>query len=327
MPISRRHLLTTTALSAAAVAASLAVPGSRALLAQTRPRNAGIYRFKLGDFNLISISDGTLTVPAAVFAANASPEQLQEVLKQSFLSSTLTADCNILLVDTGRQKVLIDTGSGGLNGATAGKLVENLQQAQIQPSDITAIVLTHAHGDHIGGLRGTNGTTFPNARYFINKREWDFWTSDRPDLPNFRGPAEMKQQMLNLAKTQLSTIRERVTTIQPNQEFLPGIQAMPAYGHTPGHIAVRIASGDVALVHVADTVHINSINLWHPSWTPIFDGDQALAAQTRQAVLAKIAADRTLMFAYHFPYPGIGYLRSRPQEGFDWQPVPWQFAV
>jgi glyoxylase-like metal-dependent hydrolase (beta-lactamase superfamily II) len=325
MALSRRAFL-----ASAAIATAAALPPTRQLLAQTTqrlmPRNAGIYRFKLGRFNLISVSDGALTVPAAVFAGNATPDQLATVLKQGFQQETLSADCNVLLVDTGRDKVLVDTGSGALNGATVGKLLENLQQAQIKPSDITAVILTHAHGDHVGGLKGTKGLTFPNARYFINAREWNFWTGRSVDLPKFKGPAELKQQMMTIARTQLGLIRDRVTLFEPNQEFLPGFMAIPAYGHTPGHIALRIASGDAVLVHTADTVHIHTINLWNPSWTPIFDADQAMAAQTRQAVLAKIAGDRSLMFAYHFPYPGIGNLRPRAQGGFDWQPVNWQFT-
>ncbi|MEG4214169.1 MBL fold metallo-hydrolase [Microcoleus sp. Pol14C6] len=322
MPISRRTFLT------GAIATSFALPTAGRLLAQTPPRampgNAGIYRFKLGNFNLISISDGTLSVPAALFAGNAKPEELQEVLKQGFQGETLSADCNVLLVDTGANKVLIDTGSGLLNGATVGKLIENLQQAQIKPSDITAVILTHAHGDHVGGLNGKSGLTFPNARYFISKQEWNFWTGNSVDLPNFGGPAEMKQQMIEIAKTQLGLIRDRVTQFDVNQEFLPGFTAIPAYGHTPGHVAIRIASGNAVMVHTADTVHIHTINLWNPSWKPIFDADREMAATTRQAVLEKIAGDRTLMFAYHFPYPGIGHLRARDRGGFDWQPVNWQ---
>lgn len=323
MPISRRTFLT------AAIATTFALPTTRHLLAQTAPsmmpRNAGIYRFKLGNFNLISISDGKLSAPAAIFASNATPEQLNEVLKQGFQGETLSIDCNVLLVDTGQNKVLIDTGSGLLNGATVGKLIENLQQVQIKPSDITAVILTHAHGDHVGGLNGTAGLTFPNARYFISSVEWNFWTGRSVDLPKFGGPAEMKQQMIKIAQTQLRLIRDRVTLFEVNREFLPGFTPIPAYGHTPGHVAIRIASGDAVMVHTADTVHINTINLWNPSWKPIFDADLDMAATTRQAVLEKIESDRTLMFAYHFPYPGIGHLRSRNGGGFDWQPVNWQF--
>jgi glyoxylase-like metal-dependent hydrolase (beta-lactamase superfamily II) len=323
MPISRRTFLT------GAIATSFALPITGNLWAQTArpmmPGNTGIYRFKLGNFNLISISDGTLSVPAAIFASNAAPEEFNRVLQQGFQGEKLTVDCNVLLVDTGQNKVLIDTGSGLLNGATVGKLIENLQQALIKPSDITAVILTHAHGDHVGGLNGKSGLTFPNARYFIGKQEWNFWTGNSVDLPKFGGPAEMKKQMIEIAKTQLGLIRDRVTQFDVNQEFLPGFTAIPAYGHTPGHVAIRIASGNAVMVHTGDTVHTNTINLWNPSWKPIFDADREMAATTRQAVLEKIARDRTLMFAYHFPYPGIGHLRDRNGGGFDWQPVNWQF--
>jgi glyoxylase-like metal-dependent hydrolase (beta-lactamase superfamily II) len=135
----------------------------------------------------------------------------------------------------------------------------------------------------------------------------------------------MKKQMITIAQTQLALVRDRITMIEVNQEFLPGFTALPAYGHTPGHVAIRITSEDAMMVHTADTVHIQSINLWHPNWTPIFDADQEMAATTRQAVLEKIASDRTLMFAYHFPYPGIGNIHPRSQGGFNWQPVEWKF--
>jgi glyoxylase-like metal-dependent hydrolase (beta-lactamase superfamily II) len=324
MSISRRAFLIS-----ATAASALLLPRPRHLLAQTvaqlMPRNAGFYRFKLGQFNLTSISDGKFMAPAAVFAGNAAPEELKAALKRSFQSENLALDCNVLFVDTGTEKVLIDTGSGSLNGPTVGKLLENLRAARIKPADITAIVLTHAHGDHIGGLKGTNGLTFPNARYFMGQKEWDFWMAKKVDLPNFKGPADMKKQAIEIAKTQLPLIKDRVTLVKENEEFLPGLTAIPAYGHTAGHIAVRIASGDAVMVHTADVVHSSAVNLFNPSWTPIFDADQVAAAKTRQALLSKIATDRTLVFAYHFPYPGIGNIRPLAQGGFDWQPREWQF--
>jgi glyoxylase-like metal-dependent hydrolase (beta-lactamase superfamily II) len=324
MPISRRAFLVS-----ATAATALLLPRPRHLLAKTieklMPRNAGIYRFKLGQFNIISISDGKFMAPASVFASNAAPEALKAALKRNFQSENLALDCNVLLVDTGTEKVLIDTGSGSLNGPSVGKLLDNLRTARIKPIDITAIVLTHAHGDHIGGLKGTNGLTFPNARYFIGQKEWDFWMAKTVDLPNFKGPAEMKQQAITIAKTQLAFIQDRVTFIKENEEFLPGFTAIAAYGHTPGHIAVRVASDGAAMIHTADVVHSRAVNLFNPTWTPIFDADQVAAAKTRQELLNKIATDRTLVFAYHFPYPGIGNLRPLPEGGFDWQPLEWQF--
>jgi glyoxylase-like metal-dependent hydrolase (beta-lactamase superfamily II) len=234
----------------------------------------------------------------------------------------------VLLVDTGPEKVLIDTGSGSLNGATAGKLIANLKQVDIAPDDITAVILSHAHSDHVGGLGGqADALLFPNARYFIGQTEWSFWTGNRIELPKFKGGDELKQKMVDVARSQLNLIRDRVTQFEPKGEILPGFTALQAYGHTPGHVAIQIASGDAKMVHTADTVHTHTINLWNPSWQPIFDGDPDLAAATRQRVLAKIASDRTLMFAYHFPYPGIGHLRPRPEGGFEWEPVAWQFEA
>jgi glyoxylase-like metal-dependent hydrolase (beta-lactamase superfamily II) len=128
-----------------------------------------------------------------------------------------------------------------------------------------------------------------------------------------------------MGRSQWCALRLDENKLDTLRLFLPGFTALPAYGHTPRHVAIRIASGDAMMMHTADTVHIQSINLWHPNWTPIFDADQEMAATTRQAVLEKIASDRTLMFAYHFPYPGIGNIHPRSQGGFNWQPVEWKF--
>jgi glyoxylase-like metal-dependent hydrolase (beta-lactamase superfamily II) len=327
--ISRRTFLRTVG----GVAIATTVPatvGVSQMLAQTRPssvrRNVGSYQFQLGDFRLTSLSDGVLKPPAALFAGNATPEQLKAVLQAGFQSETLTADCNILLVETGKNKVLIDSGNGRLSGQTAGKLVENLATLQITPAQIDAVIITHAHGDHVGGLTGqADSLTFPNARYYVSNPEWTFWTAKKVMFPaNFRGGAEMAKGFIDAAQKQFAAIRDRVTRIEMNQEIIPGFTAVSTPGHTPGHIAVRIQSGNAVLIHTADLVHIHTINLWNPSWQPIFDADPVLAAQTRQNTLAKIASDRTLMFAYHFPFPGVGHIRPRTGAGFEWEPILWQ---
>jgi glyoxylase-like metal-dependent hydrolase (beta-lactamase superfamily II) len=313
----------------AAIAATLPVACQSArTLAQAPLKNARSYSFKLGNFTLSSVSDGILRPPAALFSGSASPEQLAAVLKAGFQSETLMVDCNILLVDTGSSKVLVDAGNGSLNGNTAGKLVENLAQMQIRPSEINSIIITHAHGDHVGGLVNASGAfLFPNARYYISETEWNFWLNPRVSLPNLRGGAEMARSFITTAQKQLGPIRDRVTRFAMNREIIPGFTALPAPGHTPGHIALRITSGNVSLIHTADTVHIHTINLWNPDWQPVFDADPVQAAATRQRILAQIASDRALMFAYHFPFPGVGYLRSRNPKGFEWQPLHWQSAT
>jgi glyoxylase-like metal-dependent hydrolase (beta-lactamase superfamily II) len=322
--LSRRSFLKTATF--AAIATSLPIAWYSVAQAQTPARNPGVYRFKLGEFKLATISDGVLSAPAAAFAGDVTPEQLQAVLREGFQTETLMPDCNILFIDTGTHKVLIDSGSGNLNGATAGKLLENLAQAQIAPTDIDTIIISHAHPDHVGGLTDPLGAKlFTSAQYYVPNTEWKFWMNPNVSLPKVKLPDEAKKGFIAVAKKQLTAIQDRVTKFEVNQEIIPGISAIAAPGHTAGHVAIRITSGEASIVHTADVVHTHTINLWNPSWQPLFDADPEQAATTRQTVLAKIASDRTLMFAYHFPFPGIGHITPREGGGFNWEPVSWQF--
>lgn len=323
--VSRRTFLT-SAISAA-IASTVPLAWKSGVVAQqsqsARSSNAKFYRFKLGDFQMTSIEDGVfVNMPAKAFAGNASPAQLSEVLQQGSQSETLNINCNILLVDTGTQKVLIDAGSGFLTEPTAGKLIGYLQTLQIQPTDIDAIIITHAHVDHVGGLLDSTGAiAFPQARYFISKIEYDFWMSPEVSLPNVRVDEKTKEQFISIAKKCLGAIQDKVTRFEEEAEILPGFYAIPAPGHTPGQVAIRIVSGNDSMVHTADVVHTHKINLWHPDWQPIFDASPDQAATTRQEILSAIASERRLMYAYHFPFPGIGYLRSRSGGGFEWEPI------
>jgi glyoxylase-like metal-dependent hydrolase (beta-lactamase superfamily II) len=327
--VSRRIFLTSAI--GAAIASTVPLAYKSSVVAQnngsTRLSNAKFYQFKLGDFQMTSISDGVLTVPAKVFASNASPTQLSEVLQQGFQSETLTLNCNVLLVDTGTQKVLIDSGSGFLTDPTAGKLIDNLKTLQIEPTDIDAIIITHAHADHVGGLLDSAGAlAFPQARYFVSKTEYDFWTNPQVNLPDVQVDEKTKEQFISIAQKCLGAIKENVTQFEAGEEIIPGFSAIAAPGHTPGQVAIRIVSGNDSMVHTADVVHTHTINLWNPSWKPIFDASGDQAAKTRQEILSAIASERRLMYAYHFPFPGIGYLRSRSEGGFEWEPVGWKVS-
>ncbi len=337
MPVSRRSFLksvgwgTIAVVGPGAIVAGLGYKGSAQSAGAASPKassgNAGFYRFKIGAFNCVSLSDGMLNPPAKAFAGNASEAELKAALQEGFISEKLSADCNILYVDTGKNKVLVDVGSGSLNGPTAGRLLSHMAAAGLRPAEVDTILISHAHGDHVGGLSKFPAQIFPKARYYVSQPEWGFWMGDSPSLPKIPGGPEMVKGMAAIAKQQLKTIESKVTQFGLEKEIVPGITSISAPGHTPGHVAFRIQSGDVSLVHTADVVHIAAINLRHPEWQPVFDGDPALAVQSRKAVLAKIERDRTLMFAYHFPFPGLGHLRSRMGGGYDWQPVQWMTEV
>jgi glyoxylase-like metal-dependent hydrolase (beta-lactamase superfamily II) len=328
---SRRAFLRTASLAAVAMAIPVASCSSHAAqvteLSQ-QSRNPGFYRFKLGTFEMVSVSDGTLAVPAALFAGNATPEQIAEVLQAGFETETLSPHCNVLYVNTGQNKVLIDTGNGTLSGDTVGKLLTNLQAAQINPADIDTIIITHAHGDHVGGLLNQSGSlVFANARFYISRLEDEFWMQPQVSLPKIGLDEATKQRMISTIKQQLGAIQSQLTMFEFEQEIIPGFYAIPASGHTPGQTALRITSGDQLLTHTADVVHTHHINLWHPDWKPIFDADPDQAVETRKRVLQRISDSRELMYAYHFPFPGLGHIRPRQEGGFTWEPVNWQFEA
>lgn len=326
---SRRFFLRSAALATVAIALPISLRKSLAAQAIDSTQslgNSGIYRFKLGNFELISLSDGVLEVPAAVFAGNATAEQLAAVLKDGFQSEKLTPDCNILYINTGSNKVLIDAGNGAFAPAkTAGKLLANLKIAKIKPTDIDTIIITHAHGDHVGGLADRTGKSiFSNARFYISRSEHDFWTQPNVSLPKIGIDRTSQQKMIGTAQQQLKAIRDRLTLFDVDREIVPGITAIAASGHTPGHVALRITSGEMSMIHTADVVHTHTINLWNPDWQPVFDADPTEAVNTRKQILEKIASDRELMFAYHFPFPGIGHIRPRNEGGFAWEAVNWE---
>jgi glyoxylase-like metal-dependent hydrolase (beta-lactamase superfamily II) len=330
--INRRTFLQIATLTTAAIALNSTSPMTKSVAEQKPPTqsNSPFYRFSLGDYQCISISDGTLTPPnAAAFAGNAPPQELTTALKDGFQTSeNFTVNCNILFVNTGKNKVLIDAGGGFLVPPTAGKLVSNLKLLGISPREIDTIIISHAHGDHIGGLTDKNGKfIYPNAKYYINRGEFDFWTNPKASLPKIGGGEKMAADMIATAKKVLEAISKRVVKIDVEKEIIPGFFAINAHGHTPGHIAIRIKNKDISLIHVADAVHTHTVNLRHPEWRPIFDADAEQAALTRQRILSQIATERTLMYAYHFPFPGLGHIRERGEGGYSWEPMPWQLSI
>jgi glyoxylase-like metal-dependent hydrolase (beta-lactamase superfamily II) len=286
-----------------------------------------IYDFKVGAFECMAISDGYLTYasptfppPATFLFVNAQKELLEQALHQHNIQPEHWLEWKssyiCLLINTGEHRVLVDTGAGGL-APTTGRLIQNLQAARITPEDIDMVILTHCHPDHIGGNILEEGKpAFPNARFAIWQDEWDFWTSDEAEE---KLDEHVREVLLGAVQKNLPPIQDRLELIECEREILPGIQAIAAPGHTPGQMALAISSRGEELLYISDTV-LHPIHLEHPEWCAAVDFAPHQVSATRHRIFNRAAAEKALVLAFHFPFPGLGYITQK-REGWEWQPI------
>jgi glyoxylase-like metal-dependent hydrolase (beta-lactamase superfamily II) len=290
--------------------------------------DTGSFRFKIGEFECASISDGAFNYPPESFFANAPIESIEEALRERNLpTEQVTTPYTCLLVDTGQHRVMIDTGAGNLGAHAAevfpsldhstsvtGLLLENMRAMGIEPSEIDTVIVTHAHPDHVGGtLDETGGLVFSNAHYFISEEEWNFWTSDA-------ATTKAPPIMVETARRNLDPIEDRLTLVGATSEIVPGVRAIATFGHTPGHIALSITSEGEQLLHVSDAV-LYPLHLEHPEWTPVFDMRPEQASASKHRIFDLAAEEDALVFAHHFPpFPNLGHVRKKEQ-GWRWQRI------
>ena len=280
--------------------------------------DAETYRFKIGAFKCLAVSDGTFVYPAGMVFVNAPKEEYEAALGERRLPlDKIETPYTCLYLETGEHRVLLDTGAGKL-GPTTGRLVKNLLSESIDPETIDTVILTHGHPDHIGGNLDSNGNlTFPNARYVMSREEWDFWTS-KPDLSGLKCDDHLKQLLLQYARDMLPPIRHQLDLIDGEAEILPGVRTLAAPGHTPGHIALEISSQGEVLIDAVDAM-LHPILIDRLDWYSVVDllPDKALASRRR--LLERAADSGATLMAFHFPFPGLGRVR-RTKSGFSYTP-------
>lgn len=302
--LSRRSAL----LAAAALPLAATLPRPALAAAEMMgPSQSLANRFKLGAFEVTALLVGTRTVPdpQKIFGLNATPEAFAEASAANFIPTNKAQFFfTPTVVNTGAELVLFDTGlnpDGTLAALTA---------AGYSADQVDAVVLTHMHGDHVGGLSGDAGVTFPNARYVTGAVEHNHWMGGANE--NFDG----KVRPLN----------EKIAFVDDGSSVAGGITAMMAAGHTPGHMGYMLESDGKQLMLTSDLANHYVYSLAYPDWEVTFDMDKAAAAATRRRVLGMLAADRVPFIGYHMPFPAMGYVETR-EDGFRFVPASYQMML
>ena len=305
-----RTTLTRRAVLGSAAALPLAAVAATSARATAPMMGAGTTRFnrvRLGDFEVTTLLAATTPRPDphSIFGLNVDKATFDEV---SATANIPTDQAQFFftptVVNTGSELVLFDT---GLN---AEGITSALEAAGYTPDQVDVVVITHMHGDHIGGLMGDGGATFANARYVTASAEFDAW-------------AAMDNQTFN---AKMRPLAEQTEMIGDGANVASGITAMAAHGHTPGHTAYMIESGGSQLLIAADFANHYVWSLGYPDWEVKFDMDKAKAAETRRRLLGMLAADKIPFVGYHMPWPGTGYVSAKG-DGFVYEPTSYQLML
>lgn len=281
-------------------------PAAAPATAAPQPDPADVRRFRIGALEAVALKDGDIDIAndGKTFAVGQPSAEVAALLTGAGQSTdVLHLSLQPLLVRSGERVLLFDSGAGNASFAKAGRLPASLRAAGVEPAQVTDIFISHKHGDHVGGLLDANGApAFANAAIHLSAPEWQALKSD-PD-----------------AAALAAAIAPRVATFEPGAAIIPGVvTAVAVDGHTPGHSAYDIASGDEHLLYIGDSAHHSVISVQRPLWTVKFDENPALAGPSRRALLQRAADGNLRVYAVHFPFPGLGRIKAQG-DSFVWQP-------
>lgn len=284
------------------------------------------YALKIGDIDVLVVSDGVLPLPTAMLAHNADPSGRAAWLKDMFLPpDAFDWALNVVVVRSGSQTILIDAGLGSdpdLHLPRAGQLIKRLEAAGIDLAAVTDVVLTHMHMDHIGGLLvdGVKELLRPDLRIHLAAAEVKFW--EAPDFSRVSMPPGFPDALRATAKRFAKEYRSQLQTFEDEYEVAPGVVIHRTGGHTPGHSVVHVASGGERLTFAGDLVF--QVGFEHPDWYNGFEHDPEEAARVRIRLLREVADTGGLLVATHMPFPSIGHV-AVAGDAFRWVPAIWDY--
>lgn len=313
MTVSRRHLLAAglAALPLASAAARSPLQGAAA---------PATYRYRVGEVEVTEIGDGVALRQVDGFVRNADAAEVRRVLADAFLpTDQFPVGFTTLALDIGGRLVLIDTGNGAFALPTSGTWMRNFLAAGFTPADVDLVIHSHFHPDHINGTRGRDGAAvFPNAEVLVPATEWAFWMDDGMMA---QAPAGMKPAFEGVRRV-FAPMADKVRRYQWGEEVAPGLVAIAAPGHTPGHTAFALSSAGKSLLVMSDVTNHTTLFVRHPEWTVMFDMDGPGAIVTRRRMLDMAASEKTQVAFYHAPFPATGHI-VRDGQGYAFVPVEW----
>lgn len=280
------------------------------------------FKHTLGAWSVWSLSDGYIDIDQIVII-EAPKEALERVLREEKVAClepfVVRTDVNAFLVKTEQHLILVDTGSGNTMGEHLGHVPRQIESLGYTLSDITHVLITHLHGDHMCGLVDDQGqAAFPKAKVYVSVVDAAFWRDKRNQDKVREGIRGFFDQAI--AALAPYEARGDLILIEPSQYVLEGVEVVEAYGHTPGHVGFELCSQGEKLLLWADIVHNVAVQLRHPEWCIAFDTDGKLGAMSRQKMLRRVVDEQLLIGGGHLPYPALGHIK-RQDDRLVWEPL------
>ncbi|WP_457649660.1 MBL fold metallo-hydrolase [Profundibacter sp.] len=329
MNITKRTLLQGLLAAPALAAPALILTSAPKAAAQTTPvahmaQVPGYYRYWVGDIEITALLDGYMAIPHSFIIGydDAAARESTKKAHHRFTEDQVSFPVNGYVIRTGSELILIDTGAPLAIAPTVGGLVANLRSAGFEPKDITTVLMTHLHVDHIGGLLDKDGNKlFKNASFVCSQAEWNFL---HDDAVRMAAPEEFRP-VLDLARQFVAPYKDQQNLFTGEKELFTGITSIPLHGHTPGHTGYAIHSQGESLLIWGDVIHLSAMQFAHPDWGVVFDADAEQAKKTRIAMFDRASADQMAVAGMHIDFPGIGYV-ERSGDTYRYVSAPWMPA-